>query len=64
MLIYRGTLPQYSYFTPDINNDAHNTDIMFAGNWLDLFLSKRLDLFPKRTLIVITWDEVCLCTFY
>ena len=45
------------YFTPDINNDAHNTDITYAGFWLDEFLSPRLDKIPQGTIILVTWDE-------
>lgn len=52
-----GTLPQYSYYTPNINNDAHNTNITFGGKFLDGFLKPRLSLFPKGTLIVVSWDE-------
>jgi len=52
-----GTLPEFSYFTPNIDNDAHNTNIAFAGNWLHKFLSPRLSKFPNGTLFVITWDE-------
>jgi len=52
-----GTLPQYMYFTPNIDNDAHNTNITFGGKWLDGFLSSRLSKFPSGTLIVVTWDE-------
>lgn len=52
-----GTLPAWSYFTPDINNDGHNTNVTYAGVWLNNFLTPRLALFPPRTLIVISWDE-------
>lgn len=52
-----GTLPNYGYFSPDINNDGHNTGVKFAGNWLDHFLTPRLAQFPPKTLIVISWDE-------
>jgi len=52
-----GGIPQYSYFTPNIDNDAHDTNIAFAGNWLHNFLSTRMDKFPTGTLFVITWDE-------
>eukprot|EP01130_Rhizamoeba_saxonica_P011549 TRINITY_DN479_c0_g1_i3.p1 TRINITY_DN479_c0_g1~~TRINITY_DN479_c0_g1_i3.p1 ORF type:complete len:231 (-),score=52.47 TRINITY_DN479_c0_g1_i3:34-726(-) len=50
-------LPQYMYFTPDIDNDGHDTTIAFAGKYLDKLLKNRLALFPHRTIIVITWDE-------
>lgn len=52
-----GQLPQYSYYTPNINNDGHDTGLAYAGNFLDSFLGPRLNKFPKRTLIVVTWDE-------
>jgi len=52
-----GTLPQYSFFTPNIDNDAHNTNISFAGAWLDSYLTPRLPLFPRNTLFLLTWDE-------
>eukprot|EP01123_Difflugia_compressa_P015163 TRINITY_DN8385_c0_g1_i1.p1 TRINITY_DN8385_c0_g1~~TRINITY_DN8385_c0_g1_i1.p1 ORF type:complete len:272 (+),score=45.41 TRINITY_DN8385_c0_g1_i1:96-911(+) len=53
----QGTLPQYSYFTPNIDDDAHDTSIAFAGVWLNGFLTPRLAKFPTGTLFVVTWDE-------
>jgi len=50
-------LPNWSYFTPDINNDAHNTNVKYAGAWLNGFLEPRLSKFSPGTLIVISWDE-------
>jgi len=50
-------LPQYMYFTPNINNDAHDTNIAYAGKWLRSFLTPRISKFPKGTLFVLTWDE-------
>lgn len=52
-----GTLPNYSYYTPNINNVGHKTNVAYAGKWLDGFLSPRLAKFPSKTLIVISWDE-------
>ena len=52
-----GSLPQYSYYTPNINNDGHDTGLAYAGKYLDAFLGPRLAKFPPRTLIIITWDE-------
>lgn len=52
-----GTLPQYSWITPNIDNDAHDTDVKFGGKWLDGFFSERLLKFPEGTLVVVTWDE-------
>jgi len=53
----KGTLPELSYFTPNIDNDAHNTNISYAGQWLHSFLIPRLPKFPARTLFIVTWDE-------
>jgi len=53
----QGTLPQYMYYTPNIDNDCHDTDIAFGGKWLNGFLTSRLSKFPKGTLIFVTWDE-------
>lgn len=50
-----GTLPQYSFYTPDINNDGHNTGITYAGNYLAAFFKDRV--FPDGTLIFVTFDE-------
>jgi hypothetical protein len=52
-----GTLPQYSFYTPNIQNDAHDTNITFGGQWLDNFLTPRLPKFPPRTVVIVTWDE-------
>jgi acid phosphatase len=52
-----GTLPNWSYFTPNINNDGHNTNVTFAGTWLNSFLTPRVNKFKARTLVVISWDE-------
>jgi len=52
-----GTLPQYSYYTPNLLDDGHNTGLGFAGQALDKFLAPRLAKFPNNTLIVVTWDE-------
>jgi len=52
-----GTLPQYMFFTPNIDNDGHDTTIAFAGNWLNNFMGPRLKKFPNGTLFVVTWDE-------
>jgi phospholipase C len=53
----KNALPQYSYFTPNMDNDAHDTNITYAGKWLDQFFTNRLSKFPDSTLIVVTWDE-------
>lgn len=42
-----GRLPQYSYYTPNIKNDGHDTGLKFAGEFLHSFFSARLSKFPK-----------------
>lgn len=52
-------LPQFMYYTPNINNDAHDRDLDFAGKFLDGFLKKYLPnpKFSGNTLFMITFDE-------
>lgn len=54
-----GTLPEFSMYIPNIDNDGHDTDINFAGRWLT---SKFGSLFATPsalgdTLFIITFDE-------
>lgn len=51
------TLPQFMFYTPNLNDDGHNTDLDTAGQFLSSFFGERLNKFPENTLIVITWDE-------
>jgi len=57
--INKGKLPQYSYYTPNMNNDAHDTNVSFAANWLKGFLEPKLSnpKFTSNALIVVTFDE-------
>ncbi|KAL4976043.1 phosphoesterase family-domain-containing protein [Aspergillus desertorum] len=52
-------LPQYSFITPNMTNDGHDTDISFSGTWTWEFLIDLLDneYFTKDTLILLTFDE-------
>jgi len=52
-------LPAFSYYTPNIKNDAHDTDLDYAGKWLTGFLNKFMtqDNFIRNTMVVITFDE-------
>lgn len=53
------SLPNYSFYTPNMRNDGHDTPIAFAANWLDGFLKeiRALPVMHQRTLIVVTFDE-------
>ncbi|KAL2796409.1 phosphoesterase family-domain-containing protein [Aspergillus keveii] len=52
-------LPQYAFITPNMTNDAHDTNISFAGTWTWDFLIDLLnnEYFTKDTLIMLTFDE-------
>ncbi|KAL4932343.1 putative acid phosphatase [Aspergillus undulatus] len=52
-------LPQYSFVTPNMTNDGHDTDIEFSGRWTWDFLIHLLDneYFTNDTLILLTFDE-------
>lgn len=52
-------LPQYSFITPNMTNDAHDTDVTFAGNFLKNFMSPLLknEYFSKDTLVLVSFDE-------
>ncbi len=51
-------LVAYSFYSPNMNNDGHNTNVEAAGEWLHKFLDKT---FPEKlrrgTLVVVTFDE-------
>lgn len=52
-------LPQHMFITPNMTNDAHDTNIAFAGRWTYRFLHDLLqdEYFTKDTLILLTFDE-------
>jgi Phosphoesterase family len=55
----RKNLPAYSFYSPDLDNDGHDTSLKFASTWLKGFLDPLLndEAFMKKTLIVVTFDE-------
>ncbi|CAI7617802.1 unnamed protein product [Penicillium glandicola] len=52
-------LPQHMFITPNMTNDAHDTNITVAGAWTKRFLSPLLknEYFSKDSLILLTFDE-------
>ncbi|KAI0029682.1 phosphoesterase family-domain-containing protein [Vararia minispora EC-137] len=55
-----GALPQWLFVTPNMVNDAHDTTIDFAANWLQFWLEPLLEderFNNERTLILLTFDE-------
>ncbi|KAI9475901.1 MAG: phosphoesterase family-domain-containing protein [Benjaminiella poitrasii] len=57
--IATNSVPQFVFYTPNVNNDAHDTDVDFGSNWLSKFLSSRIkhESFNKNTMFVLTFDE-------
>ncbi|PMD54495.1 phosphoesterase-domain-containing protein [Hyaloscypha bicolor E] len=53
------TLPQWSFMTPNMTNDGHDTTITFASIWARTFLEPLLKnpYFMNNTLVVLTFDE-------
>src|SRR5277367_3049379 len=53
------TLPQWSFITPNMTDDGHDTNVAFAANWARNFLTPLLNnsYFMNNTLIVLTFDE-------
>lgn len=52
-------LPQYCIITPNMTNDAHDSNIKVAGNWARNFMTPLLsnEYFMNNTLVLITFDE-------
>lgn len=52
-------LPAFSFYTPNVENDAHDKPISFGANWLQDFLEPKLrdPDFTTSTLVVVTSDE-------
>ncbi|KAF9991217.1 hypothetical protein BGZ75_002845 [Mortierella antarctica] len=57
--IAAGSLPNYSFYTPNMINDGHNTTVADASKWLRGFLPPLLanTTFINNTLVVLTFDE-------
>lgn len=52
-------LPQWAFITPNMTNNAHDTNMTVAGKWCKDFLEPLLknEYFMKDTLILLTLDE-------
>ncbi|KAJ7776306.1 phosphoesterase family-domain-containing protein [Mycena metata] len=58
--VVNGTLPQWSFITPNMDNDAHDTTIDFAASFLEYWLLPLLTdprVNGEDTLILLTFDE-------
>jgi len=54
-------LPNFGYYTPNINNDSHDQDLNYSGdyftNWLASYYTPFANTTWKNTLFMITFDE-------
>jgi acid phosphatase len=52
-------LPQWAFITPNMTNDAHDTNITFAAKWERSWMSSLLkdEYFMNNTLVLLTFDE-------
>jgi len=55
-----GSLPEFGYYTPDINNDSHDQNLDYSGAYLQNWLNTWYKAYPNSwqdTLFMITFDE-------
>jgi hypothetical protein len=57
--VQNGTLPDYSFYTPNMNNDGHDTNATYASKWLQGAFGPLLQdpKFIGETLFIVTFDE-------
>jgi hypothetical protein len=54
----RKGLVAYSFYTPNLNHDGHDTTVVVAGAWVKKFLDETFpEKLRKGTLVVVTFDE-------
>jgi hypothetical protein len=54
-----GRLPSYSFYSPNMFNDGHDTSLAAASAWLRKFVQSLQGTIAmrQRTVLVVTWDE-------
>jgi phospholipase C len=52
-----GSLPDFSLYIPDLNDDGHDTGAPYADDWLKRTIGPLLPAWPADTLLVVTFDE-------
>lgn len=52
-------LPQWAFITPNMTNDAHDTNITFGAKWERNWMSPLLknEYFMNNTVVLLTFDE-------
>lgn len=57
-LVNQGNIPNFSFISPNILNDGHDTDVVYADNWLQGFLPPLLAKpWASSTIFFIVFDE-------
>jgi acid phosphatase len=53
-------LPQWAFFTPNMTDDGHDTNVTFASKWERDWITPLLNnsYFMENTLILLTFDEI------
>jgi hypothetical protein len=51
--------PMYMFYTPNLDNDAHNTNVSYAAKDVQYVMDTMMNNkeFMKNTLIMLTFDE-------
>ncbi|KAJ2955915.1 hypothetical protein NQZ79_g8154 [Umbelopsis isabellina] len=59
-----GNLPQFSFYTPNMNNDGHDTNLTTASKWVQSFVEPLMNepKFLQNTAVLLTWDEARVYT--
>ncbi len=54
-----GTLPNYSFYAPNLVHDGHDASLGSAASWLKQFVDtlQSSGAMDQRTLLVVVWDE-------
>jgi hypothetical protein len=57
--ITQGTLPEYVFYIPDMDNDGHDTGVAFADSWYSHKFSSLVsdENFMANTALISTFDE-------
>ncbi|MCI4331921.1 MAG: alkaline phosphatase family protein [Thermoplasmata archaeon] len=56
--VAKGTIPSYSFITPNLRHDGHDTSVAFADRWLKGWLTPLLSSrWYAHTVFFVTYDE-------
>jgi len=55
--IQNNNLPQYMFYTPNMLNDGHDTNVAYTGTFLRGFYDNIITQLPSGTLTLLSWDE-------